>query len=216
MTEISNSEHDKKPSSTRCSYRTPKGDLPCLLLMGHEGEHVVSRGPTGGHALDPADKAPPAYYDVQPNGCWLWNRGKSRIGYGMVRYGGKYQSAHRAYYAHNVGPIPAGAVVMHTCDEKACVNPDHLKLGTQAENQADMKAKRRSIAGMAAPKGKLTEIDARAIHASDESAPTLAKRYDVSPATIYDIRSGRNWPHLYEEIHGKPGASRRRDRKGRA
>ena len=76
--------------------------------------------------------------------CHLWTAQLDKDGYGQfsVSYGKKYQS-HRLAYELYVGPIPAGKVVMHICDRPRCVNPDHLRVGTQAENMADMKAKGR-------------------------------------------------------------------------
>ena len=79
------------------------------------------------------------------NSCHLWTAQTDKDGYGQfsVVPSEKYQ-AHRFAYKLYVGLIPAGKVVMHTCDVRCCVNPDHLRVGTQADNMADMEAKGRS------------------------------------------------------------------------
>lgn len=81
-------------------------------------------------------------YREDANGCWVWTRFLNEWGYG--HYWGT--GAHRWSYAHHKGLIPAGMLVMHECDNPACVNPDHLKLGTQADNMLDMSRKGRARA----------------------------------------------------------------------
>jgi hypothetical protein len=86
------------------------------------------------------------------SGCWIWQGKPDREGYGRVsaRPGGK-QLAHRFAWSVRHGPIPDGAIVCHRCDTRACVNPDHLFLGTHALNGADRKAKMKAIAAPPAP-----------------------------------------------------------------
>lgn len=93
-------------------------------------------------------------------GCWLWTA-STRNGYGQIALGGRGNPvlyAHRVSYEMHHGPIPDGLVVMHTCDVRSCVRPDHLTVGTQAENLADMVAKGRSYRG---PKPWASEANRR-------------------------------------------------------
>ena len=80
-------------------------------------------------------------------GCWLWNGAKFENGYGAFSYRNKTVRAHRWSYNYWVGPIPDGLLVCHRCDTPACVNPDHLFVGTQRDNLDDREQKGRTLRG---------------------------------------------------------------------
>lgn len=84
---------------------------------------------------------------VTDAGCWEWQGHRNEHGYGRVSVGGRRMYAHRLAYLATHFVIPEGLVVMHRCDNPPCVNPDHLAIGTYADNTADMIAKGRSRLG---------------------------------------------------------------------
>lgn len=117
-------------------------------------------------------------------------------GYGLLKIAGKKHYAHRVAYELTHGPIPAGLMVCHRCDNPPCVNPDHLFLATQKGNIQDAVAKDRTAHGRRNGRAKLTESDARFIVAFRKRGATLeylAHGFDVHPRTIGDLLRGKNW-----------------------
>jgi hypothetical protein len=131
-------------------------------------------------------------YQKTPS-CWLWTAGRYPRGYGMVNLGRDMRGRQYSTYAHRVayvlahGPIEPGQVVMHACDVTACVNPAHLRLGTQADNVRDASTKGR-LAKQHPGAWVLTNEQVRAVRASVETLEVLAKRYGVSKTHISLVR----------------------------
>lgn len=132
----------------------------------------------------------------EPNsGCWLWLAGLDTHGYGSLSIGRTKVLAHRLSFATHKGPIPSGAYVLHTCDNRACINPDHLWLGTHADNMRDMAAKRRNVTypGTSNVNAKLTPDVARAIFADPRRSGQISRQYGICPSTVRRIKTGRLW-----------------------
>lgn len=138
-------------------------------------------------------------YSEATSGCFMWTGAILKSGYGSVRVAGKSIRAHRAMWEAVNGFIPDGHVVRHKCDTPACVNPDHLELGTQVDNVADSVKRGRVARGSLLPHSKLSILDVAIIKAKladGETPAALAREFGVTRTSIVDIRSGRNWRHL--------------------
>lgn len=134
-------------------------------------------------------------------GCWVW-QGKKSHGYGHLRVKGGERLAHRMAYRIFKGDIPEGLGVLHDCDNPACCNPDHLHLGTQADNVREMHERNRAgkARGEKAGNHVFTDEDViriREIYASKEMTPgQLAKHFDVSVPAIHAVITGKTWRHV--------------------
>lgn len=139
------------------------------------------------------------YVIPEPNsGCWLWLGAVDWDNYGVAwDYELKRNArAHRLVYELLVGPIPKGKVLLHRCDNPCCVNPDHLQVGTTADNNADCKAKGRNAAGVRHPMNKITAAQALEIRESKLPTRATAAKFGVSQALVSHIRTGRLWKNL--------------------
>lgn len=142
---------------------------------------------------------------VLPNGCWVHKNRSNDYGYNSLRVGSRVRGIHRVSYAtHNgvdVDDLGLGLVVMHSCDNPPCFNPEHLGLGTEAENMEDASSKLRLRVGEENHYAKLKQDDVRSIRtlSSEYSAKDLAQKYNVHVVTIYNIINRKTWKHLNEE-----------------
>lgn len=134
-----------------------------------------------------------------PDECWLWRGWKNQGGYGFISGGRrKILTAHRvSWIIHNKREITSEECVMHSCDEPSCVNPRHLRLGTNEENTADRHQKGRTARGEHLNRGVLTEDLVRKIRQEESRAYTaLGKKYSCSRATIRQVVQGKTWRHV--------------------
>jgi hypothetical protein len=134
--------------------------------------------------------------------CWEWRGWVGHNGYGYITAHHSQQLlVHREVWKLVNGPIPTGLCVCHKCDNRKCVRPEHLFLGTDADNAHDMIRKGRARL-TCAPKGerhgmaKLTETQAREIRASKAGSMILGIKYGVTRQTIKSIRRGSSWKVL--------------------
>lgn len=141
------------------------------------------------------------------DGCWLWTAGTVRYGYGSLNFYERTTLAHRASWEIHFGAIPDGLYVLHHCDVPACVRPDHLYLGTQADNIRDMIERGRhgskthpewSSRGSDRYNALLDENKVKEIRRLNGSVSDceLARRFGVTYSTIRLVRIGKNWKHV--------------------
>jgi hypothetical protein len=131
--------------------------------------------------------------------CWLWTGAMLKTGYGSIRINKKAERAHRVAYELEVGEIPAGMLLRHTCDTPRCVNPAHLIPGTKRDNSKDALDRGQHLVGERSPKAKLSNDDVSAIRtllANGATGRYTAKLFGVTEGHISLIK---NWKH---RVHG--------------
>lgn len=147
-------------------------------------------------------------------GCWEWTAGRATNGYGMltVKVNGRWGHglAHRISYQIFVSTALDSQVVMHTCDNRGCVRPDHLRLGTQSDNIRDMDMKGRRNLEKAITRGtshynaRITDDDVRDIRkrytGKYGNATALAKEYGMTSQNIRTIGLRLGWRHVSDEL----------------
>ncbi len=131
--------------------------------------------------------------------CREWSMARQASGYGATWCGGKVVGTHRLMWQLARGPVPHGMHVLHKCDNRPCINPDHLFVGTNAENVADKMKKNRQSNGNTMASAKLTAADVRKIRslwrAGRHEQREIAKMFGISPTNTHVIIANKTWRH---------------------
>jgi hypothetical protein len=133
--------------------------------------------------------------------CWIFTSGETIQGYKRISFRGRKVRVHRLAYELTFGAIPPGMFVLHHCDHPLCVNPEHLFLGTTADNSHDMVSKNRQASGSRHHAAKLNETkvaEIRQLYVSGQfpkchSVSILAKMFGVHKETVRDVVQYRRW-----------------------
>lgn len=135
----------------------------------------------------------------EPNtGCWIWMGAMLPTGYGRFKLKGRSSPAHRVSHSLYKGDVLFGTLVCHTCDNKWCVNPDHLYIGTHSENVLDSYRRNRmtSKKGTDHSMSKLKNNDIIFIRASLSPRKLLANQFNVTVSNIQLIQTRKLWRHI--------------------
>lgn len=159
-----------------------------------------------GHRYRPVDAATRlTRFSARVGECLVYQRGApQRSGHRNITYCGRTVGVHRVAYEMAFGPIPAGLVVMHTCDNPPCIEPGHLRTGSIADNNRDRDAKgrHRSLPGSKNGYSRLQEWQVarlKAELAAGASTYALAAQYGVHQSQVWRIKAGHAWKHVRPE-----------------
>lgn len=160
--------------------------------------------------------------------CWVWAAAQQK-GYGVVKHASRVQGAHRVAWMLMCGPIPSQLFVCHRCDTPTCVRPDHLFLGTNADNVADRNAKGRGACGDASGarlhpeclargervgRAKLTAsgvVEIRSRYAAGETRAALSREFGVCPPAVNNIVCRKSWRHVPDPVSPPDSHTARRN-----
>ena len=134
------------------------------------------------------------------SGCWFWKGKPGKNGYGKIRGNGKEIYAHRLSYLIFKGSLPDGLDVCHKCDNRKCVNPEHLFLGTRLQNIRDCVAKGRNAFGERGGSAKLTSeqiVEIRGLRGKRQR--DIAESYGISQAHVSNIQTCKRWAHAINQ-----------------
>jgi len=139
---------------------------------------------------------------IDDNQCWLYTGYTDELGYGIITHQGGGLKAHRASWIVHKGDIPKDKDVLHKCDVRCCINPDHLFLGTHQDNMRDrdLKGRGANTQGMNHPNVWLTENEVLEIRKllveGGLKKWQIAERYKTTSANIYRIEKRLTWRHI--------------------
>lgn len=159
-------------------------------------------------------KGPPVYERlmarvvIDPEGCWLWTGKVTGAGYGQIWLDGRSELVHRVAYMEHHGAIPPKMCVCHSCDNRPCVRPDHLWLGTYSENALDMHAKGRAPA-RPVPRRTFTVRDPEGNLITATGVGAFCHERGLSRAALVAVIAGKTLQH-----HGYRAVVTRPSRKG--
>ena len=129
--------------------------------------------------------------------CVVWTGAKNKGGYGVLYYKQLLYYAHRIAFNLGWGCIPDGALVRHLCNNKLCVNPAHLRIGTDADNAQDRVRTGKHLYGEKHKSSKLTLAQVTQIRADTRTQREIAADLGITKATVSVIKSGKSWKHSY-------------------
>ena len=130
------------------------------------------------------------------DGCWKWQGGMKDNGYGLHCYGKSQKGAHVRALEIEGHKIPKGMCVCHKCNNRSCVNPDHLYVGTYKQNSADQLRAGNRLQGETHYNAKLSEKDVKKIRSSKQGLLTLAEKYNVTDGAIRAVINRKTWKHV--------------------
>ncbi len=179
----------KRPCECGCKEMVPHKDV-----WGHRPRFII------GHNLRRALHVRFWEKVRKTSTCWLWVGSKNKWGYGSISNGHKSLKAHRVALELLGEKIPRGMCVLHRCDTRACVNPNHLSIGTTQDNINDRNAKGRQARGASSGRSRLSESDVikmRELHSNNGARPCeLGKMFGVTQQQAGRVIRGASWSHI--------------------
>ncbi|RFB07641.1 HNH endonuclease [Bacillus sp. OE] len=168
------------------------------LARGVCNKHYLRYKKTGSFDKKPCGNK--VDFDINENGCFICvSHATSSNGYFGLTKNRKRYSMHRFIYEEMFGEIPEGLVVMHKCDNKKCINPEHMELGTIADNTKDASKRNLIPKGSSHHNSKLTEDVVREIKRrlrDGETPKSLSEKYNTSYIGVIKIKNGKSWKHV--------------------